>query len=297
MRIGYACLTVGVPATEIKSCRIKNADENRLYEITDNNLKSLEHMLEYNIDNDITLYRISSDIIPFGSSPVNTLQWWDIFERQFNKLSNIIYKHNIRVSMHPGQYTVLNSPNTEVVKRAVIDLDYHTRVLETLKTGADKKIILHIGGVYQDKEQAIKRFMLNYDKLEDRIKQRLVIENDDKSYNISDVLFISRNCRIPVVFDNLHHKVNPPELSMEDEYWINECRNTWQDKDGTQKIHYSQQEPGKLPGSHSSSINIDEFIKFFNKLGRDDLDIMLEVKDKNLSAVECIKKLYLLGIL
>jgi UV DNA damage endonuclease len=116
MRIGYACLTVGVPATEIKSCRIKNADENRLYEITDNNLKSLEHMLEYNIDNDITLYRISSDIIPFGSSPVNTLQWWDVFERQFNKLSDIIYKHNIRVSMHPGQYTVLNSPNTEVVK-------------------------------------------------------------------------------------------------------------------------------------------------------------------------------------
>lgn len=290
MRVGYACLTVGVADTAIKSCRLKNADEKRLYDITENNLLSLEHMLKYNIANEIKLFRISSDIIPFGSSPVNTMKWWEVFAKQFEKLNELIKKHNIRVSMHPGQYTVLNSPNEDVVIRAIKDLDYHTRVLDTLGTGSEHKIILHIGGIYSDKEEAIKRFIFNYDKLDKKVKKRLVIENDDKSYNIKDVLYIGKKCDIPVVFDNLHHEVNPPDIKMSEVDWINECRNTWRKKDGTQKIHYSQQDPDKKPGSHSQSIRVDEFIEFINRLGRKDIDIMLEVKDKNQSAIECIKK-------
>jgi UV DNA damage endonuclease len=74
-------------------------------------------------------------------------------------------------------------------------------------------------------------------------------------------------------------------------FWINECRKTWLAKDGTQKVHYSQQAQGKKAGSHSESIKVEEFLDFYKSLGRDDLDIMLEVKDKNLSAVRCIKEM------
>jgi len=317
MRVGYACLTVGVADTSIKSCRMRNADEKRLFQITENNLLSLEHMLNYNAANNIKFYRISSDIIPFGSSPVNNMKWWDVFKEEFEILGKKIRKHNIRVSMHPGQYTVLNSPNEDVVKRAIMDLDYHARVLDALGTGTEHKIILHIGGIYSDKEKAIERFIYNYSRLGNDIKQRLVIENDDKSYNIADVLAIGRKCGIPVVFDNLHHKVNPPgsmtgnqiagiktnmainlpDKDMDELEWINECRKTWKSKDGTQKIHYSQQDPDKKPGSHSQSIEVNEFIDFINKLGRTDIDIMLEVKDKNQSAIECIKKLRILDLI
>lgn len=288
MRIGYACLTLGVKNTQMRTCTMKYATRDRLYETIDSNLQSLDNILDYNIKQDIRLFRISSDLIPFGSSPVNSLEWWKLFEDRFLAIGDKIKKHGIRVSLHPGQYTVINSPDEEVVARAFKDLEYHARVLECLGTTEESKIVLHIGGVYQDKESAVERFVRNFNRLDPGVQQRLIIENDDKSYHISDVLKISHRIGIPVVFDNLHHFANPPELIEKEDFWVNECRKTWRPQDGPQKIHYSQQEPGKKAGSHSGSIRIREFLEFCGRIGRDDIDIMLEVKDKNLSAVKCI---------
>lgn len=288
MSIGYACLTIGVKNTGLKSCVSKNASEAKLKELISHNLSSLENIIDYNITSSIKLFRISSDIIPFGSSPVNTLPWWDIFSNQLIRIGEKIRNSGMRVSMHPGQYTVLNSPDEGVVERAVKDLNYHTKFLDSLSLGAENKIVLHIGGIYKDKMQASKRFVNNYHKLDDSVKQRLVIENDDKSYNIYDVLEIGTALNIPVIFDNLHNKINPSDQRDNEIYWINECKKTWQEKDGSQKIHYSQQDPQKKPGSHSNTIRINEFMDFYEGLGRKDIDIMLEVKDKNLSAIKCI---------
>lgn len=290
MSIGYACLTVGVPGTELKSCIMKNASESRLMDLIAYNLTSLEHILDYNVRNGIQLFRISSDLIPFGSSPVNTLPWWEVFEKRFLRLGRMISECGIRVSMHPGQYTVLNSPNTEVVMRAVQDLTYHCRVLDSLFVGSSHKIILHIGGVYQNKEQSLQRFIESYHLLSRQIKDRLVLENDDKSYHIKDVLKIAAAVGAPVIFDNLHHKVNPCD-EKDELHLINLCGQTWKEKDGVQKIHYSQQHPGKKPGSHSDTIDEEEFFTFYQSLQRKDIDIMLEVKDKNLSAVKCIHRI------
>jgi len=288
VNIGYACLTIGVRDTDQKSCLMKNAEEEKLSELISHNLNSLENIIDYNINNSIKLFRISSDIIPFGSSPVNELSWWNMFSAQFKKIGEKIRSNGIRVSMHPGQYTVLNSPDEGVVRRAVEDLKYHARVLESLEVSAEHKIILHIGGIYNDKKQAKERFIRNYHLLEENIKSRLVLENDDKSYNIHDLLEIGTILNIPIVYDNLHNLVNPYDKEKSDFYWIDECAKTWQKKDGVQKIHYSEQDPAKKAGSHSHSIRINNFLSFYNKLERKDLDIMLEVKDKNLSAVKCI---------
>ena len=204
MSIGYACLALGVKDSSMKTCMKKNASESRLKELIENNLDSLENLIDYNIKSGIKLFRISSDLIPFGSSPVNGLQWWKIYAERFSLIGNKIRENNIRVSMHPGQYTVLNSQDEEVVERAVEDLIYHCRVLEGLGTGNESKIILHIGGVYNDKKKSANRFSENCRRLPDNVRQRLVIENDDRSYNISDVLEIGKRLGIPVVFDNLN---------------------------------------------------------------------------------------------
>ncbi|AKN29842.1 UV damage repair endonuclease UvdE [Clostridium carboxidivorans P7] len=288
MSIGYACLTIGVSDANLKSCIAKNLSNEKLLDIIEHNLKSLKNIIYYNIKNNIHLFRISSDLIPFGSSSLNKLHWWEIFSEEFFEIGEEIRKNNIRISMHPGQYTVLNSLKEDVVNRAIEDLNYHTRVLDSLGVSEENKIVLHIGGIYNDKEQAINRFMNNYEALEDRVKQRLVIENDDKSYNINDVLKIGTKLNVPVIFDNLHNEINPHVEEKSDLYWIDECKNTWKKKDGYQKIHYSQQDILKKTGSHSSTIAVDRFIDFYESLGREDIDIMLEVKDKNLSAVKCI---------
>lgn len=157
MSIGYACLTIGVPNTNLKSCTAKNANEEKLLELISHNLNSLENIIEYNIKNNIKLFRISSDLIPFGSSPINTLSWWEIFSSQFSEIGKKIKTSGMRVSMHPGQYTVLNSPNIEVVDRAIDDLNYHTKVLDSIGVGSEHKIVLHIGGVYNDKKAGNKQ--------------------------------------------------------------------------------------------------------------------------------------------
>ncbi len=289
MRIGYACLAVGVPNTAQRTCIQRNASSERLTELIAHNLVSLENIMDYNIKNDIRLFRISSDLIPFGSSPVNTLDWCETFEGQWKSIAKKIKDNKMRVSMHPGQYTVLNSSDDRIVERAIQDLYYHAKVLECLNVDPAHKIILHIGGVYQDKKLAVERFVEQYLLLDERVQARLVIENDDRSYDISEVLAIGKKYGIPVVFDNLHHAVHPDGNQLSDIFWINECKQTWKDQDGPQKIHYSQQDEAKRHGSHSNSIQINEFIDFIHRLGRDDLDIMLEVKDKNISAVQCVK--------
>lgn len=285
MNIGYACLTVGVTDTSFKTCTIKNATKENLISIMGFNLNSLENIIEYNIENKIKLFRISSDIIPFGSSTVNDIDWWEMFSEKLESIGEKVKKSGIRVSMHPGQYTVLNSPKEDVVERAIDDLVYHNRFLDSLKVDKKNKIILHIGGVYGDKNGAINRFKENYNKLTNDIKSRLVIENDDKSYNIRDVLDIGQSLNIPVVFDNLHNRVLSFDKSKSDDYWINEAKKTWREDDGGQKIHYSQQNNEKRPGSHSETIDLKEFIDFKHNISSD-LDIMLEVKDKNLSTIK-----------
>lgn len=308
MNIGYACLTLGVPGADFRSCMQKNADDERLVELIAHNLNSLENIIDYNLRNQIHLFRISSDLIPFASSPVNRLPWWDLFETQFAHIGEKLKSGRIRVSMHPGQYTVLNSPDKSVVERAIKDLVYHARLLDALGTGADHKIVLHIGGIYGDKALAMQRFEENYNRLDANVKRRLIIENDDKAYTIEDALQIGIKLDIPVVFDNLHHQVNPPvhiqadekplhsghsgersrKDSKADSNWIDEAGRTWKVADGRQKIHYSQQEPKKRPGSHSDTIRTDEFLAFYSIVKGKDIDIMLEVKDKNLSAVKCM---------
>lgn len=287
IRCGYACLTLGVPGTGYRTCKADLASPNRLRELIANNLAALENAVQYNQRMGITLFRITSDLIPFGSSPVNQLDWVAEFGETFTRIGAFIRRSDMRVSMHPGQYTVLNSPNPDIVERAIADLDYHARILDALGLDQSHKIILHIGGHYQDKVTAMERFTSNWRALPDHIKMRLVIENDDKIYTAAEVFELGERLGIPFVFDNLHHELNREKDSPPDKVWIERAKTLWTKADGPQKIHYSQADPNKKGGSHSSTIKLSEFLAYLAEIEQNDLDIMLEVKDKNLSAVKC----------
>ena len=86
---------------------------------------------------------------------------------------------------------------------------------------------------------------------------------------------------------NLHHQVNPDNTRSDIE-WITACTSTWKQWDGPQKLHYSQQDDSKRPGSHSATLDVERFFQFYKQLPTQDVDIMVEVKDKNLSALKCI---------
>ena len=212
MAIGYACLNIGTPNTNIRSVMQRNATAEKLTEVITHNLEALEKMVDYNIANGIRLYRISSDLIPFGSSPVNMLDWPETHKEVFDRIGTKIRRGSMRVSFHPGQYTVLNSPTEDVVARAIEDLIYHDKILTALGTDATNKIVLHVGGTYGDKEAALDRFAENFQRLPESVQNRLIIENDDRLYNSEEVLELTNRLQIPSVFDNLHHAINPPPV-------------------------------------------------------------------------------------
>lgn len=288
MCIGYACLAIGVPGSEMKSCTSKNLSDERLYSLIGHNIEALGRLIDYNIQSGIRLFRISSDLIPFGSSLAEKYPWQDRFAYKLSEIGFKIRSSGMRVSMHPGQYTVLNSPDISVTERACKDLDYHAKILDSLNLGPEHKIILHLGGVYGDKIKSTERFISRYKELSDSVRRRLVLENDDRLFNISDVLRTAASVGIPAVYDTLHSSVNPADETRSDIEWIIRCSETWTSADGPQKIHYSQQAPDKRPGAHSKSVAIDTFLEFYEPLKGMDIDIMLEVKDKNLSALKCL---------
>jgi len=236
------------------------------FSLIGSNLDALERLITYNARNDIRMFRISSDLIPFGLSLAEELPWQNHYSKKLESIGGEIRRSGMRASMHPGQYTVLNSTDESVADRASRDLDYHAKVLDGLGLGPEHKMILHLGGVYGDKERAKEHFMPRYKLLYAEVKKRLVLENDDELFNIEDVTETASATGMPAAYDNLHNAINPADASCKDVGWIEKCRETWTKEDGPQKVHYSQQSPDKRRGAHSKSIRIDEFLDYYREL-------------------------------
>lgn len=285
-KVGYACTPISIPYKTSRSFILKNFNEDIFNECVGNNLKDLMGILQWNSQNGIHMFRISSDIIPFASHSINNIKWWRTFKEELVECGKFIKANDIRVSMHPGQYTVLNSLREEVVQKSIADLEYHCRLLDTMEVDYINKIVLHVGGVYGDKLSAMEIFKSNFGKLSDSLKKRLVIENDDKSYTIEEVLGICGALGIPAVFDNLHHKLNPCPLEWEE--IISRVKSTWKTGDGPIKLHYSDQDMEKKGGAHSKSVITKNFLSYMDSIKNLDADVMLEVKDKEISAIKCV---------
>ncbi|MEO0233867.1 MAG: UV DNA damage repair endonuclease UvsE [candidate division WOR-3 bacterium] len=287
MKIGYPCINLSVGCSPNKTFRLKNYSEENLKEKIKNNLTCLLKILEFNISNNIYFFRISSDIVPFASHPICKFNWQKFFESDFKLLGKILRDNKIRVSMHPDQFVLINSPDEKIVERSIKELEYHSDILELMETGYDAKIQIHVGGVYNDKEKSILRFIENYEKLPLRIKNRLVIENDDRSFSLKDCLVIYKKIKIPVVFDVFHHAcLNNGESFYEG---IKETIKTWKKIDGKLIVDYSSQGENKKRCSHSYDIDENDFKDFLLKTKGFDFDVMLEIKNKEKSVFKAQK--------
>jgi UV DNA damage endonuclease len=172
------------------------------------NLDCVSSILQFNAKHNILFFRITSDLVPFASHPVNMFDWKECFRPKFEEIGDFIRKHNMRISMHPDQFTLINSISKDIFKRSRKELAYHSDILDLMKLDASAKIQVHVGGVYGDKKKSMGRFVKRFYELEDRIRRRLVIENDDKLYNLQDCIRISMKTELPVLFDVFHHRIN-----------------------------------------------------------------------------------------
>ena len=282
MRLGYACVNTQLPSPA-RTLRLANATPERLRELIAANLDALEAILRWNAVHDVQVFRLTSNLIPFGSHPVNTLAWWDEFGDRLAALGALLRSFGARVSTHPGQYTVLSSRRPQVVTAAVAELEYHDRLLSALGADTSHKIVLHVGSGSPD-DGAPVRFAAGLARLSDGARTRLVLENDER-WTLERVVSIADQLSLPVVFDAFHHRLAPSfdELDVREAVLL--AGRTWQPQDGRQEVHFSTQEPARRAGAHAESLDLAAFGAFLGEVGDLPLDCILEVKDKERSVV------------
>ncbi|MGA9171224.1 MAG: UV DNA damage repair endonuclease UvsE [Nitrososphaeraceae archaeon] len=300
MKIGYPCINTSIERKAPSTFRLAFYSENRLIQTVEDNLKHLTKVLKYNVDHDLLFFRISSDIVPFASHPICKFDWDKHFQSEFKEVGDYIKKHHIRISMHPDQFVVINSPSEKIVNSSINELKYHCRVLDCMNLAETAKIQIHVGGAYGNKIDAIDRFVKIYNNdnntlLDEYIKRRLVIENDDRLYNLSDCLYINQKTAIPILLDTFHHECfNSGEESLVSA--LKKAKSTWKkDKDGIPMVDYSSQNVMDIlyhgtnrrtkKGKHTTTIDQILFNRFLKETAGLDFDIMLEIKDKEKSAL------------
>jgi UV DNA damage endonuclease len=287
MRIGYPCINLSLPCRPSRTFRLANLSWEKLRETLSGNLACLEEIVRWNAEHGLLFLRITSDLVPLASHPENCFPWDEEFRAEFARIGALMRDFGMRISMHPGQYTLLNSPRPEVGRAAVADLLYHARVLDLLGLDSSAKIQIHVGGVYGNKKKAMERFLRAYEALPEGVKRRLVLENDERFYTLSDVLLLHRETGIPVVFDFFHHELNPDGRTLAEAL---ECqKETWRPEDGLPIVDYSSPLSGGRTGSHAYALDEEHFRRFLEESRPYDFDLMLEVKDKERSALRALE--------
>jgi UV DNA damage endonuclease len=279
-RLGFVASVLSENISTSSTCRLKNATRPRLRELIAANLDALCRVTDFLERHRILLYRISSNVIPFASHPINELKWWEDFAPELEKFGHRVRALGVRVSTHPGQYTVLNSRTPAIVTAAIAELEYHARLLDTIGADTSAKIVVHIGGLHAGTEsEAIERFCTVASQLSAAVLRRLVVENDDRLFDAEEVLSAAHRLRVPVVFDWLHHKANPCRAPLSDV--LPAIFATWKPEDGRPKLHLSSQAADGPPGAHARYVRAADALAVFAICPDAPFDCMLEAKEKD----------------
>ena len=311
MRIGYACINMqlsypqkwggqerGVkPITTGRSMIRRTFDTKGLdyaSEVTLNNVRDLDRIIDWNILNGYDFFRITSGLAPWKSEYMwDDLKDIDDIRMWLHSAGEKAKTHNIRITSHPGPFNVLTSPHEHVVKNCIGDLTDHGDVFDMMNLSRTpyNKINIHLGGAYGDKESAMDRFCKNFEKLPESVQTRLTVENDDKAsmYSVKELYNgIYKRIGVPIVFDYHHHRFCSGSLTEQEALEL--AMSTWP-QEIIPVVHYSEsrsieQEDDKIkPQAHSDYVY--DYIDTYGNV----VDIMIEAKHKEL-AVQKYRELH-----
>ncbi|SES69996.1 UV-damage endonuclease [Natronincola peptidivorans] len=302
IRFGYVAIALnineGSPNKTITYKLYSNLPDNetklyKLKSLTKKNLDTTKRILIYNKAHNIMVYRFTSKLVPLATHP-DVLKWDYIteFRELYKDIGDYIKKYNLRVSAHPDHFTLINTLNEDVLRASLEDLEYHARIFEAMDLSSnDAKLVLHVGGTYGNKLKATERFISNFKGLDTRYKDRIILENDDKSFTAKEVLEICEHLEIPMVLDIHHHWCNNNGEKLE--ALLPSIFNTWRNEKQPPKIHASSPKNEKNIRAHADYIEKDFLMDFINAAQNygEDFDVMIEAKNKDLALFQLIEDL------
>lgn len=293
VRLGYCCINLSLADRKVSANRgmVKKTFELKgpdyAGELAYLNLCDLLTIIQWNVENDIYVYRMSSDIFPWMSEyEITELKNFQPIQEKLTEIGKFILANDVRVSMHPGQFDVLCSPNPSVVEKTIIDLDKHAQIMDLMGLPINYcfPINIHLGGSYGDKDSAAERFCENFQRLHSSTKSRLVVENDDKAaqYSVVDLYeMVYTKIGTPITFDFHHHRFNTGNLT--EEAALKLAASTWGDY--IPLTHYSSckktfEDPSVIARSHADFV--------YEKINTHNLtfDIEIEAKAKDLAVLK-----------
>ncbi|MDH6673351.1 UV DNA damage repair endonuclease UvsE [Paenibacillus glucanolyticus] len=301
VRFGYVAMsTVVQNASPSKTMTMKSftklddreAGIHKLERIANENLHNTLRLLRHNLAHDIKVYRFSSKLIPLATH--NDMHDWNPFpalKEGFQAIGEFVKKHEMRVSFHPDHFTVLSTPRPEVLINSIRDLESHVHMLKAMGLPASMKNNIHIGGAYGDKPSASARFVEHFHALDQSIKERLTLENDDKTFTAQETLAVCQQTGLPMVLD-IHHQWVNNDGEAPWELWPAILR-TWETplaQEGSEpiqplppKIHVSSPKSPTDIRSHADGVDVVPLLAFLRKIAgaTPKVDVMIEAKMKD----------------
>jgi UV DNA damage endonuclease len=220
------------------------------------NIADISKLIEWNAANGIDHLRLSSDMFPHYTDDETEPYTMTFAKDALHQAGECARKHNHRITMHPGQYNQVGAKTPSVFDHTYNDLKMHADILDNMGVGEDGVLCVHGGGLYGDKESAIRRWIDQFDDLPRNVKNRLAIENCEKCYSVRDCLEIAQACKIPLIYDCHHYycynQLHPEEKTEDINDMMDEVVETW--KGMCPCFHVSEQAPGKNVGAHSDYV-------------------------------------------
>ncbi len=292
IRLGYVAIALNLKKVTSSSTvtfatynKLKNEEERlkKLKSITFSNIDALDEILKYNMKNNIHFYRLTSKLIPLSTHPEVVWDYKRYFSKELNRIGEIVKASNMRIDFHPDQFNVINSVKENVIQDTMRNLN-HAVDLYDLMNYEEGKLVLHTGSSAGGKEKSINRFINNFEKFPERIRKRVILENDDKVFSAKEVLYICENLKIPMVLDVHHHNCRNDGEDLSS--LLKDIFDTWNGEKFPPKIHFSSPKEGELDRKHADYINVNEFADFLD-LAKEavdrDFDVMIEAKKKDLA--------------
>ena len=300
IRLGYVALSKALDnittSSTITYTNYQKLDDSIRNDKLDNIIKSnfinLEKIINYNIKNNIHFYRLTSKLIPLATLSEVEYEYINEYKKEYESIGKIINNSKMRIDTHPDQFCVLNSVDKKIVDNSISILNYHKNILSAFKI-INSKILIHVGSSSFGKDKSIIRFINNFNKLDAKIQNMLLLENDDKVYNIVDTLNLCKRINVPMVLDYHHYMCNNNGEKITS--YIKEIFDTWNKEELVPKIHFSspKNKTKKDIRSHHDYINSDDFINFIEqiKFVDRDFDVMIEAKMKDDALFRLVREL------
>jgi len=296
MRFGLCCLFYKEKNITFKTAKAsylinKTSGFRKKYlsDIILHNCQNLKKALVYCSLNNIGCFRVTSRFFPLHTHPrlgykIDKLKDSQTIFRVLKEIYCYAKKNDIRLTLHPDQFVILNSINSKITKKSIKELEYHGLIASLI--GADV-INIHAGGIYKDKNLSLLRLKVNLKKLSYSTRKKITLENDDRCYTPSDLLNFCKKEKIPFVYDIHHHRCLKDSLSVEEVTKL--AVETWNREP---LFHISSPFGGwksKNIKKHANFININDFPKIWLKLKK--LTVEVEAKKKELAVLDLMKKL------